>query len=264
MARGHHALNCSLDITVSALLQNSHLLTTNPDLTKLMLSPGENADYEDIHSTLESTLQLTDIHLNNFVLTRGGQLGSFLINITGLKVLALAYIKGITGFEGCQVMTGLSTLVLPLSWIYQTLLRHAKTLELVSLILRECPVNNVINTGKLLAKCPNLQHVQLIHDQYTEDDRWDGDPKDWFKHWNCSNLLNIELRGFSRIGTELQSDNEDWTDKEDWEDSDLDECEDTREQKQRVGEHGGDSGVKEGRDHSPEDQELIDGIYHEG
>lgn len=110
----------------------------------------------------------------------------------------------------------------------------------------------------------------MIHDQYTEDERWDGDPKGWFKHWNCPKLLSIELWGFSRIGTELESDNEGWTDKEDGEDSDLNECEGTGEQKQikRVGEHGGDSVVKEATQlppyHSPEDQEFINGIYHEG
>lgn len=106
----------SLDISAVVLLQNSHLSTTNPDLAELMLSPGENADCEDIRSTLESISQLTVIHLNNVVLTSGGQLGSFFNNNTGLKVLALAYIKGITGFEGCQALTSLTTLVLPLSW----------------------------------------------------------------------------------------------------------------------------------------------------
>lgn len=43
--------------------------------------------------------------------------------------------------------------------IYQAVLRHAKTLESVSLMLRECSVNNAINTGKLLANCPNLRHA---------------------------------------------------------------------------------------------------------
>ncbi|KAG0352218.1 hypothetical protein BG005_008328 [Podila minutissima] len=123
----------SLDISAVVLLQNSHLSTTNPDLAELMLGPGENADCEDIRSTLESISQLTVIQLNNVVLTGGGQLGSFFNNNTGLKVLALA--------------------------IYQALLRHAKTLESVSLMLRECSVNNAINTGKLLANCPNLRHV---------------------------------------------------------------------------------------------------------
>ncbi|KAF9384902.1 hypothetical protein CPC16_008206 [Podila verticillata] len=115
--------------------------------------------------------------------------------------------------------------------IYQAFLRRSETLETLKLKFCKSSRYNAVNTGKLLANCPNLRHLAIWHDPNVPKLQ-ELDPKmKWFKHWHCPQILTIELWGFACLRVSNNNDESEGGGEDDGDqEPGLEICENAQEQ----------------------------------
>lgn len=80
--------------------------------------------------------------------------------------------------------------------VYLSFLHQASSLETVRLELREIAMDSLVQTSKLLANCPSLRHLKIVHIQDHYRPNYVDPVSDWFNGTEHPSIQTLEIGGF--------------------------------------------------------------------
>ncbi|KFH63087.1 hypothetical protein MVEG_11124 [Podila verticillata NRRL 6337] len=138
--------------------------------------------------------------------------------------------------------------------VYLTFLHQASSLETVRLELQEIAMDSLVQTSKLLANCPSLRHLKIVHIQDHYRPNYLDPVSDWFDGTQHPSLQTLEIGGFVVAWEPGLQDGTYISDLKDIHQGDDDsEC--GSDQEDGVTSEGDASDSEQGSDHSDSDSE---------